>query len=402
MTGPTNQRLKYVATINRYSLPEDTDPNRELRYIDISAVAGGSLVSSPQVMRFGDAPSRARRLVRPGDTIVSTVRTYLRAVWPVNMPTDDLAVSTGFAVISPGPKVDPRYLGWLAQSDPFIEDIVARSVGVSYPAINPSDIGNILVAVPPLTTQSTIAGFLNRETARIDALIATKRQMIDLLWQRLNTSVETRLRALSTKHGAVPLKFLASEVTVGIVITPSEWYVDRGVPALRGLNVRLGEVSLDDMIHLSEEGHRINKKSKLNAGDLVTVRTGQAGTTAIVPQELDGANCIDLLITRPGPLIVPEFLELLLNSDWVTKHIEANSVGAIQSHFNVGTLKDVPVPRIPVDLQRTVATSLFEERQGIRRLAGLLASQMDLLAENRRALITAAVAGQLEIPGVAA
>ena len=114
-------------------------------------------------MTFAEAPARARRLVQSGDTIVSTVRTYLRAVWPVQGETGDLIVSTGFAVLSPGPRLDCRYLGWVAQSDPVIEEIVARSVGVSYPAINGSEIGDIPVqgeTVPEIkeTVQRAYAG----------------------------------------------------------------------------------------------------------------------------------------------------------------------------------------------------------------------------------------------------
>ena len=74
--------LKRLVRINERALPESTDPEREIRYVDISSVGRGKLVKEPERMSFSDAPSRARRLVRQGDTIVSTVRTYLRAVWP--------------------------------------------------------------------------------------------------------------------------------------------------------------------------------------------------------------------------------------------------------------------------------------------------------------------------------
>lgn len=68
-------------------------------------------------MRFHEAPSRARRLVAPGDTIVSTVRTYLHAVVPVRESTDDLVVSTGFAVVSPGDGMESGFLSRYLQSD---------------------------------------------------------------------------------------------------------------------------------------------------------------------------------------------------------------------------------------------------------------------------------------------
>ena len=122
--------LKHLARINERALAATTDPDREIRYVDIGSVGRGKLVHPPERMRFGVAPSRARRLVSDGDTIVSTVRTYLRAVWPINGDTDGLVVSTGFAVLTPT-DVDPRYFSWWVLSDVFIEEVVAR-IGWSF------------------------------------------------------------------------------------------------------------------------------------------------------------------------------------------------------------------------------------------------------------------------------
>jgi type I restriction enzyme S subunit len=163
--------MKYLVSINQRSLPESTRPDLEFRYLDISAVGRGILIAEPEVTTFEAAPTRARRLVKPGDTIVSTVRTYLRAVWPVAGATDDLVVSTGFAVLSPGPELDPGFFSWWAQSDLFIDEVVSRSVGVSYPAINPSDIGNIRMPLPPPTRQRAVDRHLLREDAKTAELL---------------------------------------------------------------------------------------------------------------------------------------------------------------------------------------------------------------------------------------
>ena len=80
---PTHWRdkpLKYVATVNADKLADTTDPDYELEYVDIGNVSLIDGVTSTERLRFEDAPSRARRRVQPGDTIVSTVRTYLKAV----------------------------------------------------------------------------------------------------------------------------------------------------------------------------------------------------------------------------------------------------------------------------------------------------------------------------------
>ena len=395
--------LKRVVGINLQTLPETTEPGFEFRYVDIGAVSRGQLNSEPEATVFASAPSRARRLVRQGDTIISTVRTYLRAVWPVRASATDLVVSTGFAVLTPTRSIDSRYLGWLVQSDVVVEEVVARSVGVSYPAINPSDIGTVRVPLPPLARQRAIANYLDRETARIDALIETKGKLVSLLQSRVEVVVENHVRNLVEEFGSTPLKYAVRRVEVGIVITPSAWYGDDGgVPALRGLNIQPGGIDLTDLVYLTEEGHEVHRKSVLRQGDVVVVRTGQAGAAAVVPSELDGCNCIDLVIVRPSRELVPQFLEYVLNSDWTQKHVEEYSVGTIQNHFNVGAMKQVPIPLPPIGRQAEVVEKLWAERAAIDELKERLVRQVDLLAQHRQALITAAVTGELEVPGVAA
>jgi type I restriction enzyme S subunit len=203
--------LKYLVGINERSLGDDADPDAEVRYIDISTVGQGALVTEPQALRFGDAPSRARRLVAAGDTIVSTVRTYLRAVWPVDGETDDLVVSTGFAVLTPH-EVEERYFSWWVRSDIFIEDVVARSVGVSYPAINALDLGSLPVRIPSVAEQRAIADYLDTETARIDALITKKRRMIELLDERFDAELTSVFDHLTQLYKVGPIAGLCSQV----------------------------------------------------------------------------------------------------------------------------------------------------------------------------------------------
>lgn len=165
-TAPLGRVVKF----NARTLPETTAPGFEFRYVDISSVGRGELVEEPQVLTFENSPSRARRILRPGDTIVSTVRTYLRAVMRVPDNATDLIGSTGFAVLTARSQLDSQFLSWFAQSHPFIEEVVARSVGVSYPAISPFELARLPVPVPDITVQRAVADFLDFETTRIDRL----------------------------------------------------------------------------------------------------------------------------------------------------------------------------------------------------------------------------------------
>ena len=163
------KQLKYAASTNDDVVAESEDPLREILYVDIGSINPSKGITATEEMAFEDAPTRARRLVKDGDTIVSTVRTYLRAVAPVQNPPPEMVVSTGFAVVRPR-DIDSRYCSWALREHRFIEEVVANSNGVSYPAINASQIGELSITVPPIHEQRAIAEYLDLKTARIDTL----------------------------------------------------------------------------------------------------------------------------------------------------------------------------------------------------------------------------------------
>ena len=119
--------LKFTATINDDSLLENTDPDFEFDYVDIGSVDYVEGISSKETMTFENAPSRARRIVKPGDTIVSTVRTYLRAIASIGEFDKPHIVSTGFAVVRPK-TVYADFLAYTLKASFFVQSIVARSV----------------------------------------------------------------------------------------------------------------------------------------------------------------------------------------------------------------------------------------------------------------------------------
>ncbi len=174
------KRLKHAATINDETLPETTDPGMEIAYVDIGNVDSIQGITDSEVMVFENAPSRARRIVRKGDVIVSTVRTYLRAIAQIETSDANLIVSTGFAVLRPR-QMDYGYVAYVASAPYFVERVVAHSVGVSYPAINPSELACLDVILPPLDEQCAIAAFLDHETAKIDTLATRVREAIERL-----------------------------------------------------------------------------------------------------------------------------------------------------------------------------------------------------------------------------
>ncbi|MGN6217273.1 MAG: restriction endonuclease subunit S [Solirubrobacterales bacterium] len=174
-------------------MPAGTPPEKPLRYMDISSVGGDGSLREPQTMLFADAPSRARRLGRPGDTAVSTVRTYLKAIAFVDEEHSDCVWSTGFAILSPGQELDPKFLYYVTRSTQFVSEIERRSVGISYPAVNAEDLTDILCPVPPLEEQRRIADFLDREVSRLEALERSHHKAAMLARERTEETILRRV-----------------------------------------------------------------------------------------------------------------------------------------------------------------------------------------------------------------
>lgn len=175
------KKLKFIVEFNMYNLSDLFPEENYIYYIDIGNVSLGELINPPLKLKFKDAPSRAKRILRKGDTIISTVRTYLKAITFIDFNQENLIGSTGFTVLSPK-KLFDKYLFYLVICQEFIDEICSRSVGVSYPAITSTQIGNIPVLYPPcIKEQTAIADFLDQKTGEIDLAVKKGEERIRLL-----------------------------------------------------------------------------------------------------------------------------------------------------------------------------------------------------------------------------
>lgn len=151
-------------------------PHRDIEYIDISSVGTGLLTSPPTELAANDAPSRAQRLVRPGDTILATVRPNLRSFMYLSETKPNTVVSTGFAVLRATEESDSRFIYYVVSDQSFTEYLTARAHGSAYPAVSVSVIEDAELLAPPRDVQQSIGAVLgslddkieqNRRTARV-------------------------------------------------------------------------------------------------------------------------------------------------------------------------------------------------------------------------------------------
>lgn len=173
--------IKYFVSCNDEALTDKTNKDYTLRYIDIGNVDSNGNVSEIVNYKFKDAPSRARRIVKEGDIIVSTVRTYLKAIMHISGDTENLIVSTGFAVLRPKNNVVSEYLNYAIRANYFISTIVSESKGVSYPAINSTDLITLKIALPSKSEQTDIVSYIEKETTKLNQAFSTIEKEIALV-----------------------------------------------------------------------------------------------------------------------------------------------------------------------------------------------------------------------------
>lgn len=355
--------LKFAVKMNPDDLPDSTPDDFRITYVDIGSVTQEKGISWTEEYDFINAPSRARRRVREGDTIISTVRTYLKAVAAIQNPPYNMVVSTGFAVLRPSDGVIANFLSRAVQSDLFISRVVSLSEGVGYPAIAPSTLARINLWLPPDDEQVAIAAFLDRETARIDELVAKKVRLIELLQEKraalitravtkgLDPSVPMKDSGMEW-FGDIPanwevnrLKHISPRLTVGVVVNPSTYVEDEGtVPFIRGVDVSEGAIDTTKIQYMSEFSNKYLCKSTLRTGDLVAIRVGYPGVTAVVPPDLHGSNCASLLIIRSSSGFSSEFICYGMNSLLGKNQFKMLQDGAAQEQINVSDAVDLIFP----------------------------------------------------------
>ena len=214
-------------------------PYPSMQYIDISSVGEGIATSPPSRYLRTDAPSRAQRLVAPGDSLLSTVRPNRRSILWLGNVDDDVVVSTGFAVLRARPSViDPRFLYYTVFDQWFTDYLVTREKGAAYPAVSTTDIADAQIALPPLAEQKRIASILGALDDKIE------------LNRRTNATLEAMARALF-----------------------QSWFVDFD-PVRAKLDGRPAAALFPDSFQDSEAGH-IPKGWKVGkVSDLATLNRG--------------------------------------------------------------------------------------------------------------------------------
>lgn len=332
------------AKVNPETLGNATPADFTFRYIDISSVTQGVIDwGAVQELRFADSPSRARRVVRPGDVMICTVRPLLGAHAFAAWPNDQATVcSTGFAVVRCGAGLVSEFLRHLPFAEQVTRQLVAWQCGTSYPAVNERDIRKLVIPTPPPQEQATIARLLDAVVTAMERTVAAVGQARELrrgLLQACFQFVGSTESQKTTDAGRIPKSWDAIKGREAFVVvaggcssvdaltmprdggTPDAWFMkvdDFNDPANRRAIVRT-------KIGFRAAENRLFKP--LPIGTVVIAKRGAAilknrVRTTAVPASLDP----NLMALQVLPGMRPEFLRLQLEWRNLSRYVESSGV----------------------------------------------------------------------------
>ena len=331
------------------------------------------------------------------------------------LPYERVAINEHVFSIRPTDQIGSINLFYFIISSEARKQIRLLLRGAAQPGLNSDFVDNIFVPIAPLPEQTAIAAFLDRETARIDALIGKKERQIELLQEKrtalishavtkgLDPSVPMKDSGVEWL-GTVPegwemkkLKHISPRISGRLVMSPAQYFSDTGVPFLFGNNITENGLSFENVKYIPQEVNERFKHHTLREGDVVMVRVGEPGLTAVVPKEGHGLNCASMMIIRKASSFNSEWLAFVLNSRIGKTQIDFVSYGAAQVQINISDAIEFIIPTPPLYEQEQISKHLAQETNRINRFFLIIRESMEKLHEYRSALISATVTGKIDV-----
>ena len=340
------------------------EPEKTFRYIDISRVDNKlKRITEAKQLIGKEAPSRARKIVRENDVILSTTRPNLNAIATVPKELDSEICSTGFCVLRSTSLVDATYLFLYLQSGNFVETLSDLVKGALYPAVTDSQVMSQKIPLPPLPEQKRIAAVLTERLAAVE---------------RARKASEARLQAARALPAAYLREVFESEEARGWDVAQLGELVssslrtgiskpekpDSGKKCLTLSAVRSGVLLLDQVKSVDVTDAEA-KRNEIRAGAFYVVRgngnKSLVGRGGIAPNQCSGVIFPDLLFEIiPNPNILSiDFLRWAWDSQSVRSQIEEKAKTAAGIYkINQKNLASIELPIPPLLLQKQVATVL--------------------------------------------
>lgn len=342
-------KLTQIAEINRSTAdPEEAFGSSSFAYIDVASVENGATgkVNMRNMIPSKSAPSRARRVIQVGDTLISTVRPNLKATAYIKSLPEKVLASTGFAVLTPSDSVIPQYLYYVVSSDQYVGQLISRMGKGAYPSINTNDLSQTEIPLPPIDIQREIATELNSyqeiiSLAREMSQVKGMNIVVNPSWERFEVGelaeLEYGYTATAKDEGDARFIRITDIDDMGSIRANGKKYVD--------LTKEAGKYILKD-------------------NDIIVARTGATfGKTALFQSTQPSIFASFLIrINFDETKILPEYYWAYAQCQDYWLQARQLVQGGAQPQFNGNVLKKVKVPLPSLEEQKKLANEYKKMR----------------------------------------
>lgn len=397
------KRLKNVCSTNSASLSDNTSKEFEFDYVDIGSVTFELGIHKTEKYTFQNAPSRARKIARLGDIIVSTVRTYLRAIDIINSEEKEKYIySTGFAILSPLKNTLSEFMIYICRSEYFTNQVSIYSTGINYPSINDTALKMINIVMPYLSEQQSIANYLDQKCSEIDELITLQEEMITKL-QSYKQSVITEAVTKGLDKN-VPLKDSGIE-WIGEI--PEHWEVKRLKNVCSQINIKenskensLPYIGLENIE--SGSGRYIDTTSEVEGmanrfcKNNVLFGKLRPYLSKVYLAEKDGICSTEFIVydTKSNNC---RFIHKLLLSQAFIEVVNSSTYGAKMPRANSDFINNIYVQIPPLSEQQSIADYLDQKCSEIDELISIKQQKIEKLKDYKKSLIFECVTGKRKV-----
>ncbi|MGB7769998.1 MAG: restriction endonuclease subunit S [Verrucomicrobiia bacterium] len=411
------KRSDAIVSADRSQLAPEAFADREVYHYSIPVVQETGVGQ----IENGDSIASAKQVIKKPVVLVSKLNPR-KATICLAKPQPILTLcSTEFVALN-ADNCELGFLEYLTRSELFRQglDSKVQSVTRSHQRANPADIYKFWNAWPPREEQQIIADFLNRETARLDALVTKKKQLIERLKEKRTALISrTVTRGLNPKTklkssgiawlGDIPEHWKATKVGYYISILsgfafPSAGFThdDSDTRLLRGINVGVSEIKWDEVVYWSRSVGDGLDVFELEAGTLVIGMDRpwiSEGVRVAIITEKD-LPC--LLLQRVTAIklskhLCRDYFFRILTSPIFVDYFTPDMTGVSVPHISPEQINNFPIPIPPVAEQIAIAEFLNRETVKIDRMVEKAELAIIRLLEYRIALITATVTGKIDV-----
>lgn len=303
------------------------------------------------------------------------------------------AINQSMVAIVPGPKLDATYLQyWLASNYQSIRHLAG---GEKRDGLNQEHVGSIECPLPPLAQQHAIGRFLDRETAKIDALIAKQEQLISGLLERRSSMISLIFDRLVRDHGTIPLKRLARiPITNGLGLAGSHANPD-WPRYVRTTDIADPWTLREDVF--ASQPPAAAAAAMLAPGDILMTAAGTIGKSTLYSDASPACYAGFLVRFRPHPGTSSRFVQWWMQSDHYWDQVRSGAVRSTIDNFSASKYQMLSAPVAPLETQVAVDRQLTQATAKIDVLISKAERFIELSNERRAALITAAVTGQIDV-----